>query len=94
MANNQPPLPVPPKPTVADQHEWDMLDDDAKARALFAWSDFWLNRSTPAVGRTIYGPAIVVVTPPTDESQTTAGWNPAPTQDELESYRDEKWKKY
>jgi hypothetical protein len=94
MPNDQPPLPAPPKPTVANQHEWDMLDDEAKARALFSWSEFWLNRSTPAVGRTEHSQAIVVVTPPTDDAHTTAGWNPAPTPEERESFRDEKWKKY
>ena len=71
-----------------------MLSADAQARALFAWSEFWLNRSTPAVTS---GPRtrIVIPVPSTDgETPSMAGWKQAPTAEERESMRDENWKKY
>ncbi len=82
---------VPPKPTVASQHEWDLLSPEAKASILFCWSEFWF-RPTPAAAPTDPGTRIVI--PSTDgETQSTVGWNQPPTVEERESTRDESWKR-
>jgi hypothetical protein len=88
----QPPLSVPPRPTVASQHEFDMLPPEAQAAILFSWREFWV-RPTPAAGPTDPGPRIVIPVPPTDgETRSTSGWKPSPTAEERESMDD--WKKY
>jgi hypothetical protein len=85
---------APPKPTVSSQHEFDMLDDAAKARLLYAWSEFWLG-ATPAAGPTNPGTRIVIPAPPTDgETISTEGWKQAPSAEERESLRANDWKKY
>ncbi len=86
---------APPAPTVSCEAEWNALTDEAKAQAIFAWSDFWLNRSTPAVSpRSSDAPGIVIpVQPANDESLATDGKQP-PTAEERESMRDDNWKKF
>jgi len=85
------PLSVPPRPTVASQHEFDTLSLEAKASILFSWSEFWF-RQTPAVAPMSLTP-IVIPNPSTDgETRSTVGWRQAPTADERESMDD--WKKY
>src|SRR5712664_2776817 len=87
----QPPLSVPPRPTVASQHEWDTLSPEVKASILFSWSEFWF-RQTPAVAP-MSGTPIVVPVPSTDgETSSTVGWKQGLTAEELESMRDGNWK--
>jgi len=89
----QPPLFVPPRPTVASQHEWDTLSPEAKASILFTWSEFWF-RQTPAVAPMASMP-IVVPIPSTDgETSSTGGWKQGPTAEERESMSDGTWKQF
>jgi hypothetical protein len=86
-----PPLVVPPQPTVRSQYEWDLLSPEAKAAALFAWSDFWF-RPTPAVAPTDPGTRIVI--PSTDtETPSVNGWKQEPTPEEKQSLSDGIWKR-
>jgi hypothetical protein len=88
------PLSVPPAPTVSSKFEWDTSSEEAKARALYAWSEFWLNRGTPAVAP-MSGVPIVIPLPSTDgDSASTAGWKQGPTAEERESMQDGNWKNY
>jgi hypothetical protein len=84
-------LPAPPQPTVTSQAEWDGLPPEAKAMALFAWSEFWF-RQTPAAGPTDRGARIVIPNPPTGEPPSTDGWKQSPSVQERESIRDQSWK--
>jgi hypothetical protein len=87
-----PPLPVPPRPTVANQHEWDTLSPESKAEALFAWSEFWF-RQTPAAAPP--GSGFRIGVPSTDgETQSIDEWKQVPTAEERESMRDGNWNKY
>ncbi len=85
------PLSAPLLPIVRSQHEWDMLSPEAKASILFSWSEFWLNRSTPATAGTSSTP-IVLPIPSTDGETSTVGWKQSPSADEREAMRDGNWK--
>ena len=90
----QPPLSVPPRPTVASQHEWDTLSPEAKASILFTWSGFWF-RPTPAAAPISGAVPIVLPIPSTDgETRSTGGWKQAPTTEERESMSDGTWKQF
>jgi hypothetical protein len=76
---------VPPAPTVKSKFEFDMLSDEAKAQALFAWSDFWLHRPTPTMGARSDTPIVI----PAPDVDPRAEW--APTAEERASLND--WNK-
>lgn len=89
-----PPLPAPPQPTVASQYEWDLLSDEAKAQALFAWSGFWFGRSTPAVAPTSSGSRIVISDSLINGEPLIDEWKGIPSAEEIASMKDETWRKY
>lgn len=83
----EPPI-VPPAPTVRSQFEFDCLSEEDKARALFTFSNFWLNRSTSASAPRSSGARILIPHP----QRGSCEWSPSP--EELASLHSDDWKKF
>ena len=81
--------PVAQRPVANSQFDWDMSSDEAKAAALYAWSDVWL-RPTPTAEPIRREPVRIVI--PEPEPPADAEWRPTPEQ--LASLRSDDWKRW
>lgn len=83
----------PLMPMAANQHDWDIKTPEEQAAVLYQWQHLWQHH-TPAAGPMRSRDEHVLIEIPNETVVPDGDWKGRPTPEQLESLRNDDWKKY